>query len=172
MSRKSKIFLSYVHNEIDPIKDRLISDLSRLDYVELWRSEEQLKFGESISEVITKAIYNSDYFIQILSNKKEENWTKGSWARRELDLALANEITQQNIKIITISTSHIPKVELDYYLHGPIIRREIINFATNYEYAFSALSQLIKVNESDSIIQFPLDIFKKFLYAGTKRDIP
>ena len=107
MSRKSKIFLSYLYGERDPIKDRLISDLLKLNYVELWRSEEQLKFGESISEMIAEAIRNSDYFIQILS-EKESIWTK-----RELDLALANEITQQNIKIITVSTSHIPRIE--YY---------------------------------------------------------
>jgi len=129
----------------NPVKDRLISDLQKLDYIELWRAEEQMLIGKSMAETISQAINNSDYFLLLLSERQ------GTWQYRELEMALVSEFTQQNSKIIIATTGGDVR---DRYL-----QYEFINFAIDYETAFSHLSQLIKVNKTNSIIRFQLDEF-------------
>jgi hypothetical protein len=87
-----------------------------------------------------------------------ESERQGSWTIRELELAFANEITNQNIKVIKAITS-------DSIAGGPLIgkgaRGVAINFSTNYEEAFSFLCDIIDVNPSDSLVEFNLDVVTK-----------
>ena len=156
MSKKSKVFLSHTFGDRNPVKDKLISDLQRLDYIELWRAEEQMLSGKSMSETISQAINNSDYFLLLLSERQ------GTWQFRELEIARVSEFAQQNSKIIIATTGRNSEDNREWHnllSHNILQGIKFINFAENYEMAFSYLSQFIKVNKTDSIIQFQLDEF-------------
>lgn len=147
---KSKVFLSHTYLDNNPVKSRLISDLKKMKDIVLWRAEEEVLIGDLISKRISEAIKESDYFLQIVSDKQ------GSWANIELELAFANEVSNQNIKVIKAIVSGNTARET---LLGHGARGVSINFATNYEEAFSFLWDIIKVNQSDSLLKFNLDTF-------------
>jgi hypothetical protein len=134
----------------NPVKSRLISDLKRMKDIVLWSAEDKVVAGDLISKRISEAISESDYFLQIVSDRQ------GSWANIELELAFANEVTSQNIKVIKAIVSGV-------VAGGPLLgqgaRGVAINFATNYEEAFSFLCDIIEVNQSDSLLKFNLDTF-------------
>ena len=146
--RKSKIFLSHTYLDRNPIKSRLISDLKAMENISLWKGEEQIFVGDLISKKISQAISECDYFLQIISDRQ------GSWANIELELAFANEIENQNIKVIKAIVS-------GNIVEGPMLdqgaRGTAINFVTNYEEAFNFLLDIVEVNQSDSLIKFNLD---------------
>ena len=148
--RRSKIFLSHTYLDDNPVKARLISDLKKINDIVLWRAEEEIVEGDLISRRISEAIKESDYFLQIVSERQ------GNWANIELELALASEATTQNIKVITAIVGGTVASEP---LYGRGERGVIINFATNYEEAFNFLWDIIEVNQSDSLLQFNLDIY-------------
>lgn len=150
MHRNTKIFLSHTYMDKNPVKERLLYDIENLTGVSIWRAENQIVTGDLISKKLSQAIADCDYFLQIESNRQ------GSWTNKELQLALADEITNQNIKIIKAIVSGNKAGET--LINDGIVRGFSINFSTNYEEAFSFLCEIIDINESDSLVEFNLDI--------------
>lgn len=157
MKRQSVIFLSHIYREYNPVKQRLINDLSALDYVFLWKLEEHITVGKSITQYIEKGISDCDYFLQI-DSKVNSNWTS-----KELQFAISNQIYIQNPKIIRAIVEGNEAGKNDIGILS-------LNFNTNYEEAFSFLCDYIEVNETNSLIKFSLDDYSihKPIFEVTK----
>lgn len=159
MYKKSKIFLSHTFRDRNPIKDRLISDLQKLDYVELWKNEEYINPSDSLMEIISQGIKESDYFLYLPSDMK-------SLSKTELEMVFVDEIVQQKSKVIFINIDNYKTINEILEGYNETIKDRILqsalvlNFtADTYKVAFSYLAEFILVNESDSIIQFQLNRF-------------
>jgi HJR/Mrr/RecB family endonuclease len=148
MHRPTKIFLSHTFLDKNPIKDRLITDLEHLNDVKLWRAETEIVIGDTISTKISQAISEADYFLQILGERQ------GAWTNLEHQLAVASEVSNQNIKIIKAIVGGIKSTAS---FLGEDSRGVAINFTGNYDEAFKRLCEIIRVNPSDSLIKFNLD---------------
>jgi len=144
-----KIFLSHKFDDKNKTKLKLIQDLSYLDGVKIWRAEEQIVKGDSISQKITKAIKDSDYFIQIISDNESY------WTNAEIELAYAEEIASQNLKIIR---AVVKGDKVGGALLGQGARGVTLNFSKKYDEAFTHLKNIIGIDSLKKIIDFNLDI--------------
>lgn len=149
MHRNSSVFLSHSYSDKNPVKERLIKDLSGLNQhgIDIWRAETNIIAGTDIMAEISKAIQESDYFLQILSDRK------GSWINAEIEMAVASQIAKQNLKIITAITAGHANSQT---LLGQGARGLVINFSGDYDDAFRYLIENIRPNVSDTIIKFDL----------------
>jgi len=127
MHRNTKIFLSYAFMDDNPVRTRLIKDLSATKGIVLWRAEEQLKAGTSITEGISQAIEDCDYFIQFMS------YSASHWVNAELEIAMARQTINQNLKIIIVNSRY----EVDPTIVPDLLKRGLFfDFASDYDSAF------------------------------------
>jgi len=82
-TRKLRIFLSYAHADIKPVR-KLYNDLIRQGY-DVWFDEESLIPGQNWQSAIEKALYSSDLVIVCLSNTAV---SKEGFVQREFKFAL------------------------------------------------------------------------------------
>lgn len=148
MSKTSQIFLSYSYADKGVSVERLIRDLRNVPNIVLWEAEQQIENGEPIFQSISKAISECDYFINIPS------FHKSHWVDIELQLAYADEVKNQNLKIITCEFRNVNSQEK---IIGRGHRGVVINFGLNYDLAFAELTRYIIVNSASSLISFDLD---------------
>ena len=81
--KKSKIFLSYAHEDIGMAK-RIYQDLNNYG-LNIWFDTESLEVGQIWENAILDAIEESDYFIAVLSSN---SITKKGYVQKELKTAL------------------------------------------------------------------------------------
>lgn len=129
--------------------DSFIQDLKKISNISLWLAEEQIVSGQLVFQSIAKAISECDYFIRIAS------FRKSNWIDNEMQIAYAEELKNQNLKIITIVFENVnPYLNL---IRG-VEREIVIYFSRDYDAGFSELLKYISVNSSDSIASFSLDV--------------
>jgi hypothetical protein len=148
MHRNSKIFLSYSYSDRDEILDKFINDLDKLPNISLWLAEMELTNGDPVFRDISKAISDCDYFIRIAS------YRKSNWLDNEMQLAYAEELKNQNLKIITIAFNHYIGNEI---INGIGKRGIVIYFGGDYDRGFTELLKYISINSSDNLVSFSLD---------------
>jgi hypothetical protein len=124
------IFLS--HNFADkPFVRRLAHDLDGQG-ITYWLDEAEIKIGESLIEKIRQGIDEFDYLAVILSL----NSVDAPWVRREVDVAMNQEIKGRIVKVLPIMLS---QCELPGFLLGKLYA----DFTTESNYAAS-FEKLIK----------------------------
>ncbi len=77
------VFISYARDDFEVIK-RIIRALDHQG-LSCWVDQDNIRWGESFPSALHNAIESSQYIIFCIS----ENYTKSSWARKEVELALA-----------------------------------------------------------------------------------
>lgn len=124
----SSIFLSHSHQD-KQFARRLADNLKRVG-VSVWIDEAELKVGDSLIEKIRAGIDQMEYVGVLLSSHS----VKSEWVRREVDIAMNQEILGKRIKVLPIL---IEDCELPGFLLGKLYAdfRE----ANQYENALSKL---------------------------------
>jgi hypothetical protein len=90
------VFLS--HNSQDnEFANRLAGDLSR-NGVRVWIDEAEMKVGDSLIKSIQSAIKDMDFLAVILTPES----VKSPWVEKELNVALAKEITGKRVRVLPI----------------------------------------------------------------------
>jgi hypothetical protein len=106
-----KIFLSHTSSD-KPFVRRLAQDLEAQG-VYCWLDEAEIKIGESLIEKIRSGIDKVDFVAVILSQKSVE----APWVRREVDVAMNQEIAGRSVKVLPVMLSHC---ELPGFLLGKL----------------------------------------------------
>lgn len=105
----SSIFLS--HNSADkPFVRKLAADL-RCNNFYAWVDEAEIKLGDSLIEKIEEGIENTNYLGVVLS----QNSVNAEWVKREVRIALTQEIHGKQVKVLPILLEkvNIPTFLLD-----------------------------------------------------------
>jgi hypothetical protein len=107
----SSIFLSHSHND-KAFARRLARDLKRTG-ARVWIDEAELKIGDSLIEKIREGIDKMEYLGVILSS----NSVNSSWVRREVDIAMNQEINGKRVKVLPF---RIDDSDLPGFLEGKL----------------------------------------------------
>ena len=107
----SSIFLS--HNHADkPFVRRLARDLQAAG-VRVWLDEAEMLIGDSLIEKIREGIDQMEYLGVILS----QNSVKSEWVKREVDVAMNQEIEGKRVKVLPLV---IEDCEVPGFLKGKL----------------------------------------------------
>ena len=107
----SSIFLS--HNHADkPFVRRFAQDLQAAG-VRVWLDEAEMLIGDSLIEKIRQGIDEMEYLGVVLS----QNSVKSEWVKREVDVAMNQEIEGKRVKILPLV---IENCELPGFLKGKL----------------------------------------------------
>jgi len=122
------VFLSHSSRDKEFVR-RLAADLTA-NGVTVWIDEQDILPGQSFVERISEGVYSSDAFVFVSS----ENSVKSEWARKELNLAFAKQLSSAQIKIVP---ARIDDAEL------PIILKDThyADFRSSYD---GGLERLLK----------------------------
>jgi TIR domain len=107
----SSIFLSHSHADKDFAR-RLARDLKRAG-VRIWLDEAELKIGDSLIEKIRQGIDQMEYLGVLLSS----NSVNSPWVRREVDVAMNQEIEGKRVKVLPF---RIDDSDLPGFLEGKL----------------------------------------------------
>lgn len=99
------VFLSHSHADKE-FAHRLAEDL-RSAGAEVWIDEAEIRLGDSLIQKISEAIDSVDYLAVVLSPTS----VGSEWVRREVEIALNEEIAGQRVKVLPLllATCEIPK---------------------------------------------------------------
>jgi hypothetical protein len=113
---KKSVFLS--HNRVDrPFVRRIFRELRKRG-VPCWLDEAEILPGDSLIEKIADAITEMDYLLCFIS----EDSIKSSWVRKEISIALTQEIAGRQVRVVpamigSVQDEQIPPAISDkYYL--------------------------------------------------------
>ncbi len=128
-----KVFLS--HSWKDKAFARKLAEQLRLNGVEVWIDEAELRVGDSLIQKIGGAVNDADYIAVILSHSSVQS----NWVQQELSMAMVRELSAQNVKIlpILIEPCEIP----------PFLRDKLYADFTNPENFDSAFARVLKALE-------------------------
>lgn len=105
------VFIS--HNYKDkPMARKIATELNRYG-IKTWIDESEIKLGDSLIEKIREGLDHMDFLIALIS----ENSVGSEWVKRELDIAMNNEIEGKKIVAIPIL---VGKCELPGFLKGKL----------------------------------------------------
>jgi hypothetical protein len=107
----SSVFISYSHKDKEFVR-RLVSDLN-LFGVNVLIDEQVLKIGDSLIEKLRATIDRTEYVVAVLSNHSIDS----PWVRKELDIAMNQEIEGSKVKVLPLLISH---VDLPGFLKGKV----------------------------------------------------
>jgi hypothetical protein len=106
---KSSIFISYGHKDRLFVR-RLIADLRSLG-ASIWLDESHILVGDSLIERLRRGIDETEFVGAVISRHS----VSSSWVRRELDIAMHEEIDGKRVKVLPIL---IDQVDLPLFLKG------------------------------------------------------
>jgi len=92
----SSVFLSHSHADKAFVR-RLAADLRRAG-VRIWLDEAELQLGDSLIDKIREGIDQMEYVAAVLS----ETSVKSGWVKRELDVAMNQEIEGRRVKVLPL----------------------------------------------------------------------
>lgn len=124
------IFLSHTHAD-KPFVRRLAADLEAHG-VQYWLDEAEIKVGESLIGKIRQGLDGVDFVAAVLS----PNSIASPWVQRELDVAMNQEISGRQIKVLPILYRHCE-------LPGFLLGKFYADFTDEENYA-SALKRLVE----------------------------
>lgn len=113
------VFISYSHSD-----KRQVASLTRLlkqHRIDVWVDNSEIKFGDSLLQKLGDAIDTVDLVLAVLSNSS----IRSEWVRRELEIAINNEINQKRVSVIPILLDSSP---LPSFLRGKVY----VDFSTAY----------------------------------------
>jgi hypothetical protein len=92
----ASVFLS--HSSRDKFFARKLAETLAASGVQVWIDEAELRVGDSLITKISEAIQQADFVAAILSH----NSVQSNWVRKELELALTQEIAGRRVKVLPI----------------------------------------------------------------------
>ncbi|MEW9702712.1 toll/interleukin-1 receptor domain-containing protein [Paenibacillus sp. SI92] len=133
------------HNFRDKPLARKISANLGLYGVKCWIDESEIKLGDSLIEKIREGIDNGDYLIALIS----KNSISSEWVKKELDVAMNQEIEGKKVKVIPILAGDC---ELPGFLKGKLYA----DMSTDKKFKLNLASLLnrfniIKITEPDKL---------------------
>lgn len=93
---RPSIFLA--HSSQDKFFVRRLAEELRQNGANVWIDEAEIKVGDSLSEIIGKAIKETDYFGVVLSH----NSVNSEWVQKELQIAIQKEIREGKVVVLPI----------------------------------------------------------------------
>lgn len=127
----SSIFLSYSHID-KPFANRLATDLRQKGHY-TWIDDSEIKVGDSLIEKIREGIDKADYLGAIISQSS----INSDWVKKELDIAMNQEIQGKKIKVLPILLSDID-------LPGFLLGKKYADFRDDSLYD-SSLEEIVRV---------------------------
>ena len=131
------------HSSVDkPFVRRLAGQLGAYG-IKCWIDEAEMNIGDSLFHMIGKAIDSSDFLAAVLSAASIES----RWVRKELEIALAREISQDKVVVLPILAETISETQVP-----PFLRSKVWADFSREEGYPSALMKVVKatgVSESD-----------------------
>jgi hypothetical protein len=91
-----RVFICYSSKDRD-FAQKLAKDLTTYGIM-VWYDEYEIKVGDSITEKISKALQECDYLCIILSPDS----VNSEWVKRELSVALLDELDHKRVKVLPI----------------------------------------------------------------------
>jgi hypothetical protein len=139
----SSIFLSYSSMD-KPFVEKLAEDLKR-GGVDVWFDLFEMKIGDSLIAKIKAGINQSDYIGVILSPRS----VNSTWVREELNMAIAQEIASQSIKVLPIL---IENCEIPTFLRDKLFA----DFTSSYDAGLASLLNVLVPKKDKSAISAPV----------------
>jgi hypothetical protein len=131
------IFLS--HTSTDKPFTRILAESLKNVGITVWIDEAEIKVGDSLIEKIRDGIDSVDYFGIILSPFS----VKSDWVKKELDVAMNQEIENKKVKVIPILHK---KCDLPGFLKG----KKYADFTTSFTEGYNELMRrLTPLQNSD-----------------------
>ena len=133
----SSIFLS--HNRSDKYFARELGKRLKSHGIRVWIDEAEIRIGDSLIEKISSAIKECTYLGVILS----PNSVSSEWVRREVNIALTEEIQGKRVKVLPLlyKKSDIP---------GFLTDKLYADFTEDFEEAFKNLLRRLKEDNISS----------------------
>lgn len=129
-NRSPRVFISYSKADKE-IARRIANDLHNQG-VNVWFDQYAFQVGDSIVQAIQRAIYASDYLIVLLS----PNSVGSRWVKRELNIALANELATRDVTLL-------PVLIEDCQIPPMLASRRYLDFRSNFEEGLTKLVEQI-----------------------------
>jgi len=153
-----KVFMSHNHRD-KPFVRRLAQDL-RNGGVFVWVDEAELKIGDSLLQKIGDAINDVDYLAIVLSS----NSVSSEWVRREVEIALTDEIHSKKLRVLPILLEHC---DIPPFLRGKYYAD--FTSESGYDYWLHRLFDQLDINlleknhPGHEYISFEHDLFQEAL---------
>jgi hypothetical protein len=144
-----KIFLS--HSSKDKFFARRLAEGLRINGIDVWIDEAEIKIGDSLTEKIGKAIETTQYFGVILS----ENSINSEWVKKELQIAIQKELASKKVVVLPIL---LEPVEIPSFLKDKLYA-DFTN-SDNFDSEFSKILDALSVSPT-----------KRHTYQIAKREI-
>lgn len=148
-----RIFFSWSQNVRSyPVIERLVNDLRAITEISLWIDSEQNLWGKNLMEEMSKAIQESDYFLQIIDKDSADT----NWAKTEYQVAYSKQLIEQNLKIIKIVVSK--NNEISSGKLGSGFAGVVIGLNNNdYQKGYKTILQVLNIGHKESLIDFQTD---------------
>lgn len=151
---RPSIFLSHNHRDKEFVR-RLGRDLA-LDGIKVWIDEAEILVGDSLLQKVESAIEDMEYLGVVLS----KNSINSEWVKREVRLALTNEIYNKKVTVLPIL---LDDVEIFSFLKDKLY----VDFRdmSNYDTALMNLIRSIRRNypRSSAFFEYILEKYKEQL---------
>ena len=108
------VFLSHSWQDKDFVK-RLAQDLE-MPGITVWLDEAEIKIGDSLIDKIRTGIDQMDYLAVILSRVS----IKSEWVKKEVDIAMNQEIAGRRVKVLPILIDNLDQAEIPSFLVGKL----------------------------------------------------
>lgn len=139
---KPSVFLS--HSSADKIFARnLAKDLQNCG-VYVWIDEGEIKLGDSLIEKISEGIDKMNYLLVVLST----NSIKSNWVRKEVNLAITEEIKGQEIKVLPLI---LDDVSIPLFLRDKLYAD--FSDPTKYSDSFKEITSKLGLNPINGLMQ-------------------
>jgi hypothetical protein len=94
---------------------RLAQDLE-MPGITVWLDEAEIKIGDSLIDKIRTGIDQMDYLAVILSRVS----IKSEWVKKEVDIAMNQEIAGRRVKVLPILIDNLDQAEIPSFLVGKL----------------------------------------------------
>jgi len=150
---KPRLFLSHNHADKDFVR-KLAIDLER-NGAYIWLDEAEINVGDSLIQKISEGIMNVDFLGVVLS----KNSVNSIWVRKEVEIALIEEINGKRIKVLPIL---LEKCEVPLFLKDKFYAD--FTQMGNYTNSLSLLLRALDI-DAKSIIEtkFTFESLKNYL---------
>lgn len=107
--KRPSVFMSHSWSDKTFVR-KLAADLRDIG-IRVWLDEAEIRIGDSLIQKIREGIDQIDYVAVVLSEKS----TQSEWVRREVDIAMNQEIEQKRVKVLPLVKD---KCDLPWFLKG------------------------------------------------------
>lgn len=130
----SSVFISYSRVDKEFV-DKLASQL-RSQGISVWIDDRQIKVGQKIPRRIKEGIFNSDYFLIVISRGA----VKSNWVKEELDSAYFEAVVNKPDSILPVLLDDMP-------MPKELQSLKYADFRQNFEQGFQELMRVFEIDE-------------------------